>query len=61
MSNNNLLERFKKIYEEGTSFKVGRYSYSKEGDLKVVIVNATGKELFKLTVKEYPNGEIYWH
>ena len=57
----NLLERFKKIYEEGTSFKVGRHSFDREGNLKVVIVNTTGKELFKLTVKEYPNGEIYWY
>lgn len=58
---NNFLERFKKTYEEGTSFKVGRHFFNKKGDLKVVIVNATGKELFKLTVKEYPNGEIYWY
>jgi hypothetical protein len=58
---NSLLERFKKTYEEGTSFKVGRHFFDKKCDLKVVIVNATGKELFKLTVKEYPNGEIYWH
>lgn len=47
MSNNSLLERFKKIYEEG--------------NLKVVIVNAAGKEQFRLTVKEYPSGEIYWY
>ena len=58
---NSLLERFKKTYEEGTSFKVGRHFFDKKCDLKVVIVNATGKELFKLTVKEYPNEEIYWH
>lgn len=56
-----LLERFKNKYEEGTSCKVDRHYYSKEGYLNVVIVNATGKELFKLTVKEYPNGEIYWY
>lgn len=61
MSNNSLLERFKKIYEEGTSFKVGTHFFNKKGDLKVVIVNAAGKELFKLTVKEYPNGEVYWY
>lgn len=61
MSNNSLLARFKKTYEEGTSFKVGRHFFNKKGDLKVVIVNAAGKELFKLTVKEYPNGEIYWY
>ncbi|MDB1935104.1 hypothetical protein PMY12_15645 [Clostridium tertium] len=56
-----LLERFKNKYEEGTSFKVGRHFFDKKGDLRVVIVNATEKELFKLTVKEYPNGEIYWY
>lgn len=56
-----LLERFKNKYEEGTSFKVGRHFFDKKGDLRVVIVNAAGKELFKLTVKEYPNGEIYWY
>ena len=57
---NTLLERFKKIYEEGTSFKVGKHKVDKSGNLKVVIVNAAGKEQFRLTVKEYPNGEIYW-
>lgn len=56
-----LLERFKNKYEEGTSFKVGRHFFDKKGDLRVVIVNAAGKELFNLTVKEYPNGEIYWY
>lgn len=56
-----LLARFKKIYEEGTSFKVGRHCFDKKGDLKVVIVNAAGKEQFRLTVKEYPSGEIYWY
>ena len=61
MSNNSLLERFKKIYEEGTRFKVGRHFFNKEGNLKVVIVNAAGKEQFRLTVKEYPSGEIYWY
>lgn len=59
--NNSLLEKFKKTYKEGTSFKVGRHFFNRKGDLKVVIVNAAGKELFKLTVKEYPNGEVYWY
>lgn len=56
-----LLERFKKIYEEGTSFKVGRHKVDKDGILKVVITNSAGKEQFRLTVKEYENGEVYWY
>lgn len=57
---NTLLERFKRKYEDGTSFKVGKHKVDKDGNLKVVIVNAAGKEQFRLTVKEYPSGEIYW-
>lgn len=56
-----LLEKFKKIYEEGTRLKVGKHKFDKDGNLKVVIVNALGKEQFRLTVKEYPNGEVYWY
>lgn len=51
MSNNNLLERFKKQYEEGTSFKVGRHFFDKDGNLKVVIENATGKNCLNLQLK----------
>lgn len=59
--NNDLLLRFKKIYEESTSYKV---SWSKldldNNNLTVGIVDAAGKEIFILNVREYPNGQIYW-
>ena len=67
MSNNKtllerlLLERFKKIYEKGTNYKVSWNKIDEAGNLTVGIVNAAGEELFHLTVKEYPNGEIYWY
>ena len=56
-----LLERFKKIYEEGTNYKVSWSRTDEAGNLTVGIVNAAGEELFRLTVKEYPNGEVYWY
>ena len=55
-----LLERFKKIYEESTSYKVSWSKIDKDGKLTVGIVNAEGEEQFWLNVREYPNGEIYW-
>lgn len=58
---NSLLARFKKIYEEGTSYKVSWSNLDKDGNLTVGIANAAGKELFYLNVREYPNGEIYWY
>ena len=67
MSNNKtllerlLLERFKKIYEKGTNYKVSWNKIDEAGNLTVGIVNAVGEEQFRLTVKEYPNGEIYWY
>jgi len=62
LSNNKiLLERFKKIYEEGTNYKVSWSKVDEAGNLTVGIVNAAGEELFRLTVKEYPNGEVYWY
>ena len=62
MSNNKILfERFKKIYEEGTNLKVSWSKEDKKGNLTVGIVDAVGEELFHLTVKEYPNGEVYWY
>ena len=56
-----LLERFKKIYEEGTSYKVSWSKVDEAGNLTVGIVNAAGEEQFKLNVREYSNGEIYWY
>ena len=55
-----LLARFKKIYEEGTGYKVSWSKVDKDGNLTVGIVNAAGEEQFYLNVREYPNGEIYW-
>lgn len=55
-----LLERFKKIYEEGTNYKVSWSKIDRNGNLTVGIVNAEGEEQFYLSVREYPNGEIYW-
>lgn len=56
-----LLERFKKIYEEGTKYKVAWSKIDEAGNLTVGIVNAAGKEQFYLNVREYPTGEIYWY
>ncbi|WP_308779553.1 hypothetical protein [uncultured Clostridium sp.] len=56
-----LLERFKKIYEEGTSYKVSWSKVDEAGNLTVGIVNAAGEEQFYLNVREYPTGEIYWY
>ena len=58
---NSLLERFKKIYEEGTSYKVSWSKVDEAGNLTVGIVNAAGEEQFYLNVREYPTGEIYWY
>lgn len=55
-----LLERFKKIYEESTSYKVSWSNLDRNGNLTVGIVNAAGEEIFWLNVREHPNGEIYW-
>lgn len=57
---NSLLARFKKIYEEGTNYKVAWSNLDKDGNLTVGIVNAVGEEQFYLNVREYPNGEVYW-
>ncbi|MGN0027591.1 MAG: hypothetical protein ACI33I_11420 [Clostridium sp.] len=56
-----LLERFKKIYEEGTSYKVSWSKVDEAGNLTVGIVNAAGEEQFYLNVREYPTGVIYWY
>jgi hypothetical protein len=56
-----LLERFKKIYEEGTKYKVSWSRTDEAGNLTVGIVNAAGEEQFYLNVREYPTGEIYWY
>ena len=58
--NNDLLSRFKSIYERNTSYKVSWSKLDKDNNLTVGIVNAAGKELFILNVREYPNGQIYW-
>lgn len=55
-----LLVRFKKIYEECTSYKVSWSKLDEKGNLTVGIVNAAGEEQFWLNVREYTNGEIYW-
>ena len=57
----NLLERFKKIYEEGTNYKVSWSKIDEAGHLTVGIVNVAGEEQFKLNVREYPTGVIYWY
>ena len=58
--NNDLLSRFKKIYEESTSYKVSWSKLDQDNNLTVGIVNAVGEEVFILNVREYPNGQIYW-
>lgn len=55
-----LLERFKKIYEEGTNYKVSWSKVEENNNLTVRIVNSEGEEQFYLNVMEYPNGDIYW-
>nr|DAQ99923.1 MAG TPA: hypothetical protein [Caudoviricetes sp.] len=55
-----LLERFKKIYEEGTGLRVTRSNLDKKGNLTVRIINSEGKELFWLHVIER-NGQIEWY
>ena len=55
-----LLARFKKIYEEGTDYKVSWNKVDENNNLTVGIVDAAGEEQFYLNVREYPNGEIYW-
>lgn len=55
-----LLERFKKIYEEGTGLRVTRSNLDKKGNLTVGIVNLEGKELFWLHVIER-DGQIEWY
>lgn len=57
---NDLLERFKKIYEEGTNNKVSWSKVDENNNLTVGIVNAAGEQQFYLNVREYPNGDIYW-
>lgn len=56
-----LLGRFKEKYEKETDFKVSWSNLDKESNLTVGIVDAAGKELFYLNVREYPNGDIYWY
>ena len=58
--NNDLLSRFKAIYEESTSYKVSWSKMDQDNNLTVGIVNAAGEEIFILNVREYPNGQIYW-
>lgn len=55
-----LLERFKKIYEEETDYKVSWSKVDENNNLTVGIVNSEGEEQFYLNVREYPNGDIYW-
>ena len=55
-----LLERFKKVYEESTSYKVSWSKVDENNNLTVGIVNSEGEEQFWLNVREYPNGEVYW-
>lgn len=58
--NNDLLSRFKAVYEENTSYKVSWSKMDQDNNLTVGIVNAAGEEIFILNVREYPNGQIYW-
>ena len=55
-----LLEKFKKIYEKETDYKVSWSKVDENNNLTVGIVNAAGEEQFYLNVREYPNGDIYW-
>ena len=55
-----LLGRFREEYITGTDLHIAWSYLSKNGKLTVGIANKTGKELFSLKVREYPNGAIYW-
>lgn len=55
-----LLEKFKKIYEKGTNYRVSWSKVDENNNLTVGIVNSEGEEQFYLNVREYPNGDIYW-
>ena len=57
---NDLLNRFRKIYEEGTGLKVSWSKIDKDNNLTVGIVNSEGKELFWLNVKEIDNEVVWW-
>lgn len=57
---NDLLLRFKRIYEGGTSYKVSWSKLDEDNNLTVGIVDVAGQEIFILNVREYPNGQIYW-
>ncbi|WP_294363541.1 hypothetical protein [uncultured Clostridium sp.] len=57
---NDLLERFKKIYEEGTSYKVSWSKVDENDNLVVGIIDTSDKREFWLNVREYPTGEVYW-
>lgn len=57
---NDLFYRFKKIYEEGTEFKVACKKADKDNNLIVGIVDSEGKELFWLNVKEINNEIVWW-
>ena len=56
----NLLDRFKREYEEGTDYKVSWSKIDENNNLTVGIINAAGEEQFYLNVREYENGDIYW-
>lgn len=58
---NSLLSRFKRVYENGTSYKVSWSKLDENNNLTVGIVNAAREEQFNLNVREYPNEEIYWY
>lgn len=57
---NDLLNRFRKIYEEGTGLKVSWSKVDKDNNLTVGIVNSEGKEVFWLNVKEIDNEIVWW-
>ncbi|MDU7363907.1 hypothetical protein [Clostridium sp.] len=57
---NDLLNRFRKIYEEGTGLKVSWSKVDKDNNLTVGIVNGEGKEVFWLNVKEIDNEIVWW-
>lgn len=57
---NTLLDRFKKVYEEGTNYKVSMSDIDENNNLTVWIVDAEGEEQFYLNIREYENGDIYW-
>ncbi|WP_373205852.1 hypothetical protein [Clostridium tertium] len=57
---NDLLNRFKKIYEEGAGLKVSWNKVDKDNNLTIGIVDREGKELFWLNVKEIDNEIVWW-